>query len=725
MNDTTYDLSELSNLTPPAPHVPKLPPTVLHTKAIIYSTCTAVYTLFVIVTSVLFVIRTRKDKYRSAKLMLIETTGTVYLCIVSGLSNAFTPHWPCFLNLWGLYLGLSLWLFGFIARTMRLLFQSEFHQAKLHITALDADNSSGDEKPTWDRVLEKNELKSQSQTRRYRFGRFIERFSWDRKRHWFTERNLIRSTMGGIFIIFVYLTFIQIYSPRFTINPPNTRCDIAWEYAPMYVMVFLHIFVVCPLLTYWLSDIHDAYGLRRDLILETVIAAVSYVLFFSVLRLFGHLKAYFGNTLFLFMGLAIIHFVGVVVPLWKTYKKPVDSLTLEDLEDPDEDDQSTDAPNGAPCDRPSRRSAGNESYKLSQAIKRQSYNFMHPPLEPPPPLFESDTLVGFQRGKPESVHNSPVTSVKSRVSLAPPPIGSSGKTLEHKILTSNTLQSSMTTNRWNGFIQLLSNPRRFENFKYYAAACFCTELTLFLEDYQQLKRRVYPLYKLRTSEQSTRSKNALSLPASDNTVARNVMQTTPFPMKLSQLPAVQDRRSTLPVNSPATDNLSAHRPVPSTSTSTKPPPSPGITPALPEPSAALDIIDLPMDQQEVSPPHVTIYETVGPVYLPLQMQYDYSNNNNDNNQVQQRLAIAQSPPVPQHLCPLFYAFYRRYIDPESALALNMPGSYTREVNQNIRNNTFSITMFDEAHKEVLKMLYENVYPRFLKMRRTSRNRPKM
>ncbi|KAJ1648190.1 hypothetical protein IWQ61_010018, partial [Dispira simplex] len=163
MNVTTYNPSALSNFIPPATKVSKLPPTALHTKAIIYSTCTAVYTLFVVVTTVLFVIRTRKDKYRSAKLMLIETTGTVYLCIVSGLSNAFTPHWPCFLNLWGLYLGSSLWLFGFIARTMRLLFQSEFHQAKLHVTALDAEHSTDGEKPTWDRVLEKNELKSQSQ----------------------------------------------------------------------------------------------------------------------------------------------------------------------------------------------------------------------------------------------------------------------------------------------------------------------------------------------------------------------------------------------------------------------------------------------------------------------------------------------------------------------------------------------------------------------------------
>ncbi|KAJ1650964.1 hypothetical protein IWQ61_008359 [Dispira simplex] len=721
MNATIYNPSALSNFIPPATKVPKLPPTTLHTKAIIYSTCTAVYTLFVVVTTVLFVIRTRKDKYRSAKLMLIETTGTVYLCIVSGLSNSFTPHWPCFLNLWGLYLGSSLWLFGFIARTMRLLFQSEFHQAKLHVTALDVEHSADGEKPTWDRVLEKNELKSQSQARRYRFGRFIERFSWDRKRHWFTERNLIRSTMGGIFIIFIYLTFIQIYSPRFTMNPPNTHCGIAWEYAPMYLMIFLHIFMVCPLLTYWLSDIHDAYGLRRDLILETVIAAVSYVLFFSVLRLFGHLKAYFGNTIFLFMGLAIIHFVGVVVPLWKTYKKPVDTLTPEDLEDPDEDDQLDEAPNRVSRDLPSRRSAGNESFKLSQAIKRQSYNFMLPPLEPPPPLFDSATLVGFQRGKLESNRNSPVLSVKGRVSLTPPPIGSSGKTLEHKILTSNTLQSSTTTNRWNGFIQLLSNPRRFESFKYYAAACFCTELTLFLEDYQQLKRSVYPLYKLRTTEQSTRCKNTLSLPASDITVVRDAVRTTTFPLNPRQLSGVQDRRSTLPVNAPTTGMARTSGHVPSTSILTKPPPSPGITAARPELSSPLETVDLHLDHQEMSFPHVTIYETVGPVYLPLQMQYDYSNNN----QVQrQRMAIAQTPPVPQHLCPLFYAFYRRYIDPESALALNMPGSYAREVNQNISNNTFSITMFDEAHKEVLKMLYENVYPRFLKMRRTSRNRPK-
>ncbi|KAJ1907708.1 hypothetical protein IWQ60_011810 [Tieghemiomyces parasiticus] len=818
-------------------------------KAIIYISFTAVYVIFVVITTGLFIRRTRRDRHRSSRLIAIETIGTLSLCIIAGLGNAFNPHWPCFLNFWGLYIGVMFWFFGFTARTLHLLFQSEFHQAKLHVTALhpDADDESEGaisransvQGPTglrhhrpqrWDQVLERNELKARVETRRYRFGRLLDRISWDRKRHWFAEKTLLLATAVAFGLVLIYLIMVQLNSPHVSVSPINTHCSRSWEYYFMYGLIGVHTTLISPMMAYWLWDMQDAYGLRTELIIEIAVATASYILFFTARDLVPAIRPYVTNTFFLFVGLSIIHFVSVVVPLWKTFGSSSDAITHADLLADTYDDCDSEKSNRKASweGTASRRSAAsharsskgsiNQSYRpasnrLSQTIKRQSLMGQIRPPPPPPPVRANRHATRTDpdpRGSMgfESAVSGPHPEAEG---MAP------DRTLEHRILTNNRTMKATPTTRWNAFTTLLSHPQKFEQFKYYAAACFCTELTLFLEDYQQLKCRVYPYYSPKSRARPPSSPQPLPPAASllpplppppvpvsptDTVIARDSLDPGPpgthqrgpstdqagpgyrSIARLHQLNGWEPvARPSLESTLTATDapaqgfetrdgyltdlridtrlaqgNQSAISILPSPSFTgmrdqhgrslmgAAPPTATGehpahaaTSPAYPGASTAVVGTSWDQDPWEDEAPsgsQITIYETIGPIYRPLNMQYGPADDERSKSgggvhpgpltstAPKTRVAIVQAPPVPRHLRSLFVSFHRRYIDPDSALALNIPGPIIADITANIRQGKYSITMFDQAHREVLNMLYDNIYPKYLKMRRTSKIRVK-
>ncbi|KAJ1983919.1 hypothetical protein H4R34_000974 [Dimargaris verticillata] len=733
----------------------------LHNKAIIYLAFTALYVVFVVTTTVLFVIRTRSARYRATKLMVIQTFGTLSLSIVSGLSNALHPYWPCFISLWGLYLGITLWLFGFVARTLRLLFQSEIHQAKLHVTALHPDSeaylqASGSggggfgaqygecyaappaaglpsyplsasgpraamdlsrphRKADWDQVLERNELKSTPMVqKRYPFGRMLDNISWARKSWWFSERILIRVFIGLVLIVVAYLVTVQSISPTMRIDPVSTRCNSKWEYILMYILMSLHVLVFCPLMTYWLRGMHDAYGLRRDLVIEVMVAAISYVLFLVATSVFGMYDIYFSSTMFLFIGSGIVHFIGVVIPLWKTYKQSAPD-TLPDDYDMYDDSEDQDSLN-EPKERPQ-----SEDINLARSIKRFSYGY--------PSLTNGtagpSTPIRKLQGPPSADPTKPLPDHIGN-SLGPTSGGGSfGRTAAGRI-GAPTSQS-----RWNSFVILLQSPAKFEQFKYYAAACFCTELTLFLEDYQQLKSRVYPCYKpheRRSRPATPPSPIDPSLPADfgsfpPNVARRRSVQTQSPKVAATMVPMNEGTNVGKP-HAPVEWPEGSKRPTLRVFTDQggEPLPDKGhILSCSPHSTTFSPALTDQLHDEIPSGAHITIYDTIGPIYRPLKLAY----NPGQDQFLPQRMTLVKHPPVPQHLKSLFYSFYNRYIDPNSVLAINMPGPYVKEVANNIRDQSYTITMFDTAHHEVMNMLYDNVYPRYLKMRRASRIRSKV
>ncbi|KAJ1649413.1 hypothetical protein IWQ61_009496 [Dispira simplex] len=70
--------------------------------------------------------------------------------------------------------------------------------------------------------------------------------------------------------------------------------------------------------------------------------------------------------------------------------------------------------------------------------------------------------------------------------------------------------------------------------------------------------------------------------------------------------------------------------------------------------------------------------------------------------------------VPYKLHTLYYNFYQRYIVPDSDFAVNLPDRVVQALHQVMQHRTYKLDMFDMAHREVLNMLFENVYPNHLK-----------
>ncbi|RKP39136.1 hypothetical protein BJ085DRAFT_37992, partial [Dimargaris cristalligena] len=112
-------------------------PEFIRRKTIGYMTFAAIYTLLAVLTTILYLRRIRRAAHESLWLNLIHIVSALLLAILFCAGNAFRPHFPCFLNLWLYHIFGLLWVFSFIARNLRFLFQYEYHQAKLRAPTLD------------------------------------------------------------------------------------------------------------------------------------------------------------------------------------------------------------------------------------------------------------------------------------------------------------------------------------------------------------------------------------------------------------------------------------------------------------------------------------------------------------------------------------------------------------------------------------------------------------
>ncbi|KAJ1971891.1 hypothetical protein H4R34_005595 [Dimargaris verticillata] len=77
------------------------------------------------------------------------------------------------------------------------------------------------------------------------------------------------------------------------------------------------------------------------------------------------------------------------------------------------------------------------------------------------------------------------------------------------------------------------------------------------------------------------------------------------------------------------------------------------------------------------------------------------------------ISSGSSKAVPRRLHSLYYNFYCRYIVPESDFAVNLSHPIVNNLESVMRTREYALDMFDAAHRAVLDLLFENVYPNYV------------
>ncbi|KAJ1979780.1 hypothetical protein H4R35_001379 [Dimargaris xerosporica] len=522
-------------------------------RPILYLSTTGAYAVFVLLTTVFYFRRAVGLDNRPKLLLLINILSSLCLCITIGLTNGLRSDMPCSVNLWCYYFFGTLWWVSFLARTIHLSFLSQSSRAKLHVQELTSDG------PDPAHYLDSTTvLAPQDERPNYIMDFLTRRFTWIRLKYFMSERTMLYATITCELVVLIYCLVVQLVSPRFRPGSSHKTCGLEFEFYPLYGSLALLLVFVCPVILLCLWPLEDAFGIRRDMIITIAMAYVMLPLFFTMDSAILHPYAqYFGGSVFVMVGLAVIHIVTVVAPLVAS--------------------------------------------------------------------FRARSKIGF----------------------------------------GNTMADAHY--HWEDMQRILASTLQAERLKAFASTCFNSELMLFLEDYQRLKKRIYPIL-CSGNRGSLKGQNKSSLSPRTCYGSPNAVP--------SSHPHASSRESQ---ESAITFALRSVKYLRSSLRSM----TYGADPYL---------------MEYPSPASQTIAATLLPMGA---LDRDKETG-----------AFSFNTPIPLECEVMARNFYRRYINPQSDLAIRFPVAVLESVQAAIQRDAIPINVFDESHQHVLYLLYRNVFPRY-------------
>jgi hypothetical protein len=110
--------------------------------------------------------------------------------------------------------------------------------------------------------------------------------------------------------------------------PEHVRSTLGVETFGIILSVGLYVVIWCPVMLFFLRDVKDAYGLRRDLKIGMSYALPCYILYtcFRVYDFLQHLRSELPSFLFLLFAMISLHSSTVTFPLIRTYRQVPEEL---------------------------------------------------------------------------------------------------------------------------------------------------------------------------------------------------------------------------------------------------------------------------------------------------------------------------------------------------------------------------------------------------------------
>ncbi|RKP40444.1 hypothetical protein BJ085DRAFT_37487 [Dimargaris cristalligena] len=639
------------------------------------------YTVFHITTSTLYYFRVLPGTKMPRYITIINHTAALGLGITMCLSNAYRFQFSCSINLWAYYLFVLSWWITFLARTAHLSFLAQASHAKLHVPGIRTHREEAGPAAAMEEAFRcagpadgKGKGKGSGNENGYGYGKtgaqprpagfhrvltaLARRYTWSRLRKLLAEPSLLRITGVATLIVVIYCTVVQLASPHFRASPDgDVGCGPVAEFLPLYLALGFLVLVVCPFIVYCLRPIRDAYGLKRDLTITVVVCFVGFLLFMFMDMALDHYVEYFGGSVFLLLGFFIIQVTTVVMPVLQTFRQ------------------------------------GN----------------VGGPLPPAPSAAAAATTAVASKGGP------PTPTL--------PPLPLPFSPLSHPSEWFTRHRTSPRPYTWDDFLLVVGSTERCGQLKQWATMSFCNELVMFLEDYQRFKMHIFRVLQLPILPAATTvpesitvslgtlnggkgntgggsggssSSSSSSRRSEDDLWPSSRPSTSNDPLSLMELPtpAYQTILESLQANQTWLNDPSMTLPNLSQVT-------------LKMPVTATITTNL---SSKTSSPASSLAEKLGSDAL----NYRALSPSHSSTSLSRMLTTNEDGPtmVPLDCQVMARNLFRRYMVSTSDMVLNITGSLQDAITAEINAERFSVEIFDQAHQEVLRMLYLNVFPKY-------------
>ncbi|ORX88373.1 hypothetical protein K493DRAFT_306675 [Basidiobolus meristosporus CBS 931.73] len=319
----------------------------METREVILLTVSIVWSVHIIIALILLWRKRYLDtiRYRSPGLTIVSAISSIIL-IINYVALLPSEKLPCFLNLWIASLAQPLLYLSILARALRLLFYYKFSEARLAVALNQTEKSdyrpksliklfTGSRRKSNGSSYELHGLTdSHSQSAPSDPGSVLQDARpqlWgfkgnDLTQNWYYRRRYMLSGQYISTVISIILMFhlgvafvVQLLSTRFVMNfaAVSEDCMKGWEYYPHDVFACIYILICFPYLVYQLWTVKDAYGIRIELIVTSLVSCVGFCIFLISLNIDknGTLNQYVPNSLWWGLPLMVTSFFAVTYPL--------------------------------------------------------------------------------------------------------------------------------------------------------------------------------------------------------------------------------------------------------------------------------------------------------------------------------------------------------------------------------------------------------------------------
>ncbi|KAJ2809876.1 hypothetical protein H4S07_003005 [Coemansia furcata] len=304
------------------------------------------------VSTVLFIYRGHSALDINAHAVMLTSIGSFTILIVNTcflFQFVWPGYFPCFIILWCAYPGVMLWMTCTMARALRLYVLSYRNMQKLkernrpgQLTAAhlygtgvvkDTDSDLDDAESAYN--INNPRLNAQAAAGAPPAGAHRSSSFWQKRRaalrNWWnremmllTERRLVWYTLVSTLFAAIICSIIQALTKDLSIVPMRySKCPVGvWEYFPLYSLTAFYCIILTPIIVYHIWPIKDAFGIRHDILLNNLFTFVCIAMFMvQTNRGFGGEDPFWDSFLWCALLFNMSQFTSVIIPLIRSYRQ--------------------------------------------------------------------------------------------------------------------------------------------------------------------------------------------------------------------------------------------------------------------------------------------------------------------------------------------------------------------------------------------------------------------
>ncbi|ORX73046.1 hypothetical protein DL89DRAFT_290822 [Linderina pennispora] len=283
-----------------------------------------IYGVFVLVTMAMFLIQSARKNIdlsrRSIVLVTLQAAGAFMVGTIA-LAHTALKEVPCFIRLWMVNLGFILCMTALFARVVQFIVVSRTHmlygqlRRSTSVDRTSADSISSEKPLLGD--LDVHEMKALPPLQNSVYKR-MHRYM---KLHRFVSNKALAIFIGAVMLAAIVLTLtINLTNKDYSLKPMSTDCPMYWGMVPVMVIIAIYLLFLNPILLTRVWRMHDAYGIKVDLIVCEATGLIGLVMFLIWELALGDLHTRWSGLFFVWVATVMMHISAVVVPLVRAMK---------------------------------------------------------------------------------------------------------------------------------------------------------------------------------------------------------------------------------------------------------------------------------------------------------------------------------------------------------------------------------------------------------------------